>query len=426
MQKFLRGKGGRGGSRRHAGVEGVCQQERSADWSPSSSYGRRLLLLGVMTSPTNFNARSWQRRAYSTMSSPDVAVRFVIGNTSRCRFERSDTEPKWLLREEMLRQPDMLSVRAPDCVKQAVATKTLAWYRAAALMEPASSWVGKCDDDTLVDLHKLRLDALLMEAVGRACGQPVLYAYHGIMRWRLWRPASSASESAHHVERRFERRPKPLCDAEAEVGCACGMQTDSWPPTTQRFLSRLVLEATSGKCPGAFGPFPFVEGSLHMLSLPLVKLALADAEVADFASAQNWTHEDVGLAFVLLRASLKRSIPMMYFALNTWMHNMRWLDLRPEGFPRLPDEHVLSVHRVTNARHAELAVEAFAALNRTREFGYTCHACSDWGWNQSYLARFGKLRSWGFGCCQRQPSVRLPREKRRIDAHLPRALSLGR
>jgi hypothetical protein len=104
---------------------------------------RHLLLLGVITGPTSFDARSWQRRHYSTAYQSGVTVRYVLGNTSKCRF---GAEPKALLEKEVLKyQSTFLTVGEEDCRPTAVARKTLAWYRHAA--GEAYKWIGKSDDD---------------------------------------------------------------------------------------------------------------------------------------------------------------------------------------------------------------------------------------------------------------------------------------
>ena len=417
--------------------------------SPSSSAAdERLVVLGAISSPLAFNARAWQRHVYGRLRAPGVQVFFALGNMSGCPFRRGETEPRALLREERRRHDDFVVLgAAPDCSKQSVAKKTLAWYQWASELDPPFRFVAKCDDDSLVDLPKLRHEALLVESAGRARSEGALHAYIGGMRWRAWLPGPRGDTAAWRAtQRRLDGQAPPayqqLCrgaDSQrrrrlVDVGCACGHQSEASPANGNRTLGIIVCQMgetggrgcegqTAGSCAGALGPFPFADGSFVALSRALIRRTLVadDGGASDFAGSEMWEHEDAGLAFVLLRQSLALRVPLMYFTLRTWVHNMKWPDMRPSMHTRLPDAHVMVVHRVANALHAELVADAFAHFEKAPDAGYVCSSCSQWGMNASQLEPFGQLPSWQYGCCRRTPDARSREDHRRMNAYLKHA-----
>ena len=102
---------------------------------------------------------------------------------------------------------------------------------------PDYAWYGKSDDDSLINLPRLRADLLSALTHARTCGRPRPYAYYGPMRWRLWAPKSYGG---------------------------CGTQTEGGPP--DEVPEELIKEAAS--CGG--GPFPYGDGrSANALTLSL-------------------------------------------------------------------------------------------------------------------------------------------------------------
>ena len=67
----------------------------------------------------------------------------------------------------------------------------------------------------------------------------------------------------------------------------------------------------------------------------------------------------------------------------------------------LPDEHVLSVHKVGDAQKAELAAAAFLRYPRATD-RFECVDCAAvWHWNDS--TALGRVPSDGVRCCHKTP-----------------------
>jgi len=156
-----------------------------------------------------------------------------------------------------------------------------------------------------------------MESVGRAQGQHDLHAYMGAMRWRAWLPGPSGNTTAWPAQRPmvYERQCAGgggAMDRPVDVGCACGHQSEAWPADGGRTLGIILCQmgrtggrgceqgARPGSCKGALGPFPFADGSLALLSRPLIVRTLTTGS-ADFSDSAVWTHEDAGVGYLLLR-----------------------------------------------------------------------------------------------------------------------------
>ena len=330
-------------------------------------------------------------------------MRFVLGNVSACQFYRQgDTEPRALLTVERQRHGDFVDVPPSDCQKAAVAVKTLAWFRHAAKMTPVFRWIGKTDDDSLVHLPKLQADMLAMLAVARKHNRKPVRAYYGTLRWRLWLPP-----------RALRNNPKmlKLCSSKS-IGCACGTQSDAWLPDSKYTRSLMARDAQTD-CVGAIGPFPYADGSLNVLSSRLAHEVLTrGGHVDDFAASKTWTHEDVGIAYLLLRQTCALGLPTMYFTLQNWIHNLRWYDAR-DTYDQVLKEHALSAHRVKNAMHAELVGDLFATHNRSRD-GFACVPCANWGWNASAaVSTHQRLTAPAeLLCCQKVPFANGMKDKR--------------
>jgi hypothetical protein len=353
----------------------------------------RLLLLGVITAPTSFDARSWQRQHYSRLP-VSVTVQFVLGNMSRCRHS---AEPQALLRTEMEKHSRYFVVlTAHDCRPTAVAHKTLAWYRYAASVSLSYRWVGKSDDDSLVHMEKLVRDLVVMGDLARKHGGGSVHAYYGTLRWRLWLQP--------HAVRTSPIAGKGNCHA--KIGCACGTQSDAWPPDSGYTRHLMKMDVRPGhECHGAVGPFPYADGSLNVMSSQLVWDALARPGSADdFVGTTHWTHEDVGIAYLVFRQTSLLQLPTVYFTLQNWVHNLRWMDAR-DTHSALLVEHALAVHRVKNAMHAELVSDLFDQAHRSRD-SFACGACDEWGWNVEEAVAMARpslppLRS--LTCCHKAP-----------------------
>ena len=363
----------------------------------SSSSAEQFLIAGVITAAPNFNQRSWIRRHYDATKPPGVQYFFVLGNMSTCKHETKPNKMKYLLHEERMRhRASFHDVAAQDCAKTAVAQKSLAWLVDAS--KAGYRWIAKLDDDSLADLRRLHRDALLVEGASRACAKSsvVPHAYYGVMRWRSWTLPEHRNASAVKA-----------C-ADAEVGCACGGQSDAWPPGSIR-THRVRQE----ECPDPnFGPFPFADGSMWMISSPLATAAAGGALAPAFARDRGWLHEDVGIGYLLLREALAQRLPLMYVALMEWVHHVRWVDVRgselstAEKVRPLFGGAVLGVHRVGDGWQAEMARDAFdrSWADAVTDDKIVCRPCAAWearGNESSSVGPLRRLASAAYGCCHK-------------------------
>ena len=341
---------------------GALRRRARARAASSVLPSAHLLVIGVITAPLNFDQRTWQRMHYapSLGSMPDVAIRYVLGNMSGCGFSMCcNREPLAVVHWELQRYADWVRVEAPECSKTSVAHKTLAWYRHAAgdAAYALYQWIAKVDDDSLLHLPKLRADMLLMAAQGRREGgrrRHSSYAYYGTLRWRLWQPPlpPGSGPTAQNAGG---------CPA-LNVGCACGSLQDAWLPDSLPAQRALVLETAA--CKGAVGPFPFADGSLNVMSSRLAREALEEGQgtdrptADDFRADAGWDHEDVGLAYLLLRRAAALQLPVTYFTLEVG---------RP---PLAPSPSVRPNAPLTTTPHPRLAAPP------ARRTG--CTACGGW------------------------------------------------
>ena len=208
----------------------------------------RILLVGILSVPTNFERRAWIRHHTRALgAAPGMDAMFVFGigcplnNGERAFFDA-----------ERRRHPaDMHMLNGTsDCITPYIFHKTLAWYASAIRLHPGYAWYAKSDDDSLIHMPRLRSDLLAALAVAAACGRSTPYAYYGPMRWRLWHPEGFGG-----------------CGAFGEAG-----PPDAPPPALTRDASAC----------GA-GPFPYADGSLHILTAALAA-AVVEAEPAQQAA----------------------------------------------------------------------------------------------------------------------------------------------
>jgi len=361
--------------------------------------GARLLLVGVLTVPSNFDRRAWIRHQTRSLSQPPPSVagpsaagssadanrgmhiQFVYG--LGCQLTVG--ERKLFDWERRAHAEDMYPLNASDCINKYIFHKTLAWFESAIHTHPDYAWYGKSDDDSLINLPRLRADLIAALVHARSCERPQPYAYYGPMRWRLWAPKSFGG---------------------------CGTQTEGGPP--DEVPDELVSEAS--RCGG--GPFPYGDGSLYVLSAALAKAVFTSAPARRVARALpsicgpssvprphginlGFLEEDVGTGYLILATAALHRLPLTYFPIAKWIHNRFWVTLRSER--TLPDENVVVVHSVKEPIAAELSGSAFRRLWHLHPEGGTFH-CADcrrvWRW-KSATTPWGEAPIELFGCCAR-------------------------
>lgn len=372
---------------------------------PTSTQPSKLLLIGVMTSPLAFNRRYPLRVEMGRMnpSSLGVTVRFVVG--VGCRM---DDESRLLLQEEMLLHADMVQVDAADCSQRHKATpKTMAFFAHIAVNARGYRWVAKTDDDTFIDLPKLQVDVLRMEATGKGCGHKSLYAYYGVLRWRLW---------------------------DYGKGHGCGPREDHalcFPgqrycrDSTHRAFDRLLVERGCA-CSQGVGPYPFGDGSLYVLSAPLLNAVFTGEAYRNLSRGGYYDKgDDVAtghLVFSQVRCivqlcsyhpvpscafacvvvqSVLQQLPTMFFSLRRNRHNRFWVSLRDNG--SLPDRHTVYVHRMYQAEQLSLAAHHFRRWP-TNQDHFSCTPCREgWGWREAGASTpFGHAPMQSFSCCTKE------------------------
>ena len=199
-----------------------------------------IVLLGVIGDPLMIQWRRLMRRQLSKMmekvNGVTFDVRFAVANMKGCPLSartqlrcKASAHPLDCieLKRENAEFHDVVQLPwARDCASrsgQAVAEKTFEWYAWAA-QQHGVSWIGKFDDDSLPNMMKLARDMLHMEAAPggvrrqtgaryvlgdvpdkhlgadrerrklalrahlHSDGAPPLFAYYGVMAWRMWSP----------------------------------------------------------------------------------------------------------------------------------------------------------------------------------------------------------------------------------------------
>lgn len=317
---------------------------------PLSDAPDAVLLLGALTSPHHGGVLREQVRRLVLRPSSDVDVRFVLGQD--CLVKHA---------EALRNEPDIVGVNTSECSlppaerKQQLSSKVHAWfmYAATAATTRHYRWVGKTDDDTLVDLGKLRHDLMMASAV---LPPEAPYGYYGTMRWRWFRTD----------------RWKP-----------CGPFTEVGPPSpVPQELGRKPAGCSSG-------PFPYCDGSLYVLSAPLARRVWGGSglDVASglpsitrqlVGSAPGWS-EDVRAGFAVYAESLAQAIPVTWLALSKWVHMRFWLDADDPAQRDTIDGRVVWVHRM---KHPADANHTHARMRETGHVpggGFQCaKSCRRW------------------------------------------------
>ena len=265
-----------------------------------------LLAVGIITAPSHFDRRVWIRRYLRVSDSwcRGVRVLFVLG-----RQNKMTESQRLAVRHEERAHGDIVFVNARDWVPHAVAEKSLAWWQYAHQQMPRYKWYMKTDDDSLAHLPRLERDIAAMEAMGRS------HFYYGVMTWRAWTPF-------HH-----------------EPDAACGERGDDGPADARPSgrLKRLIkARAEGGECAGAFGPFPFADGSLQILSADLMHAFVRSPLASNFSRAHLtrtlppfWTHEDAAVGYLILHNAIMQKLPLTFVVLSPWKHNKFWINWFP-------------------------------------------------------------------------------------------------
>ena len=348
-----------------------------------------VVLVGVLSVPTSFERRAWIRHHTRAMvSSPGAHLQFVFG--VGCPLNRGEAD--FFAMEKRRHPEDMYTLNTTsDCVTPFIFHKTLAWYESAVRTHPGYAWYGKSDDDSLIHLPRLRVDLLAALARAAACGREQPYAYYGPMRWRLWQPEGFGG---------------------------CGTFEETGPPHPP--AASLYRDADA--C-GA-GPFPYADGSLHVLSVALTRAVVGSVPARAVGRAlpslcgkesvarppkgaltgrplaRGFLEEDVGTGYLVAATAALHRLAVVYFPIIKWRHNRFWVTLRDEH--TLPDEHVVVAHKVKDAITAELTARAFqrGELQPSAD-AFECVDCrSGWGWRVSRTP-WGEPPIELFGCCAR-------------------------
>jgi hypothetical protein len=252
---------------------GECAAQGQRPFTVPSDDTRPLVLIGVLTHPINFDCRAWLRKHMFSRAGgllPEGRARRTIGHVfaygAGCPMSAGQ---RLLWRQEQRKyawrpggaadglRGDMWQLNVSDCTPQTFMLKTFAWFRDAAGAFPEYRWLAKMDDDSLVDPRKLRHDLLHIEAIAARCS-PTLptssgpHALYGPMRWRKWDPESNS-----------------VCGEFSEADPSDGPPADNRPRR-----KRHLPESCS------VGPFPYVDGSLTALSVPLARAVFREGDVS--------------------------------------------------------------------------------------------------------------------------------------------------
>ena len=136
---------------------------------------------------------------------------------------------------------------------------------------------------------------------------------------------------------------------------------------------------------------------LKTVSRDLVAAALVtDNARKRMRAAMPHYQEDTSVGSLIYEESIKKRLPITYYSLKPWSYNRFWVDFRDQN--TLPDKYVSHVHRVYDARIADVAV---ARITNDLHYAFRCVECKEWGLlNLSYTSN----------CCS---SFKLGRQLRR-------------
>lgn len=288
----------------------------------ASSHGEVVLLaLGIISSPKLTENRQWIRRAlwaYASAHGRNIEHGFVFGYLGKPgrpmrRVATVSPPPPPHLALEQASYGDMVFVDAADGNRFAVAEKTLAWYKHAALFFSHAQYIGKMDDDTYPNLRTLLADL-------RTLNSPVLY--YGSMQWRLW------------IQNRLG---------------ACGPRGVGGEGPPRQGVLRMQYDAlATEECANAVGPYPFADGSLEILGQQLLQQMVKSAATVSFieqlaSTPRRWLHEDVGIGY-LVHQAVASGAAVLYVTIEGWKQNLFWVD--PKRPSTLPNSEIVWTHHV--------------------------------------------------------------------------------
>ena len=289
------------------------------------------LLIGVQTGPFNFARRAGVRSSWKRWETeqPGVLICFLLG--------RLGVKPKVLksLDVEAATHRDVLWL--PNATDAGVPTiKGFEWWKAAnRLLPPADSTDGrgvqiaaKVDDDSFLHVANLVSDLRRLHCVP--------HLHYGNMAYSGFDPS---------------------------IWKKCGF---SWQASGNNYRKERCAEC------GAYGPFPFMNGLLELLSAPLVRYVATSPEVRHFVQraqrgmaarlAAGWDvssnalkrgergprvwnrQEDMVVGFWLSRAELRGVFRVAWVRINDRSGNMGCLSTK--GMYQRPRGDVISVHNL--------------------------------------------------------------------------------
>ena len=343
------------------------QRALSAATAKSCAGTHPVVDLGIITAPFNVDRRRRVRRARDVLltrgDACSVVLTFLLGELSMFTAKE-----RAAITAEQQKHDDLLLLRAHDGVAasaaahggRAVAEKALAWYIHSATHTRAD-YVAKVDDDSMVNLPRLVAE---LRAVTATAPRPE-HAHFGVHVYRVWNWGRQAKVP----------------------NAACGEHSDNGPPAGRGVLRQMNASVKEGgKCAGAMGPFPFLDGSFEVLGKGVLTTIFGAARVRAFASTEferprppYWSHEDAGLGALIHREVSERNLPMTYVALRRWQHNRFWLNWA--DLSTLVDGDVLWSHYTRSAERSDYVGGAFASMAQLPSDGLSCGDClTEWGW----------------------------------------------
>ena len=323
---------------------------------PDTATGReQLLVLGLISAPSNDARRAWVRRATSPFAaSHSVVIRFVLGarglSASRCALvsreaaHHGDLDLLDALDDEAWWTAKGSRGRGVGCID-----KTFRWLSHALRRYPHARFLGKGDDDEFINVPNLAALLGAMEAAplpARHVGSLSMYA--GWVQYSSYSPANFKmcgwSPSARAAVRLAS---SPSCRKGAPARMAAGSASGG-----HSAVARAIP-----------GPFPFVAGALELFSSDLARQVFASPATQEFvarargvaaggaaAPEVRWmnNHEDPTVGYVVQEAAKQQRLNVTLVALNGFGFESPLVvdatDTRLEIGARLPA--LVAVHRV--------------------------------------------------------------------------------
>ena len=244
---------------------GVARQPAGTAAAASDYY----FILGVATAPKNAGHRSWIRETWMTLPNVQRSMRafFLIGSLASDGTVHPERVRRELATEQAV-HGDIEFLNARET--KPPGEKMIGFFRLCVMRYPDAKFCVKTDDDAYV--HTVRLEhnlrALLDGKTNVPVAPPGPYLYVGATLW------------ASYIEQSFE-----VC------GHGMGPNMAAGAAHTEKCAAR-----------GAVGPFPYVAGTLEVLSMPLASWMVAQPAVASFvqrAHARNPPAWNIGEDTVL-------------------------------------------------------------------------------------------------------------------------------